>query len=98
MPGPSLKALRRPRRRARPRTLDVATDRVVAALESVVAYEILMDPSRQQPRCGRQPLIDQRLELVQLARHPLAPVDRLRAGLQIPLDRPPDTPNQPADL
>src|SRR4051812_20232698 len=98
MSGRGLEALLAACRWPRPRALHVAADRVVAALEAVVADQILMDPRRQKPRRGRQPLIDQRLELVQLARHPLAPVDRLGAGLQIALDRPPVAPEQPADL
>jgi len=75
-----------------------AADRVIDAGERVVANEILMHPGRQQPRLLREPLIDQRLERVQLRRHPLAPIDRLGALLEITLHRQPVTTNQPADL
>src|SRR3954449_8753191 len=98
MPGPGLKALLLARRRPRPRALDVAPHGVVAALEAVVADQVLMDPRRQQARRGGQPLINHRLDLVQLARHPPAPIDRLRTRLQIPLHRPPVPAEQPADL
>src|SRR3954471_16124930 len=98
MTGPRLKALLLARGRPRPRALDVAADRVVAALKAVIAGQVLMDPRRQQARRGRQPLVDQRLELIQLARHPPPLVDRLRPGLQIALHRPPIAAQQSADL
>src|SRR4051794_24445286 len=80
-----LEALLLPPRWPWPGALDVAAARFVAALDPSVPDQVLMDPRRQKPRGRGQPLIDQRLELVQLRRHPPAPVDRLRAGLQIPL-------------
>ena len=97
-PGPGLEPHLATRRRLRPRALDVPTDRVVAALEPVIADQVLMHPRRQQPRLRRQPLIDQRLQRIQLRRHPLAAIDRLRALLEIPLHRPPIPTEQPADL
>lgn len=46
----------------------------------------------------RPTLVDQRLELIQLRWHPPAPVDRLRSGLRVALDRPPVASQQPPDL
>jgi hypothetical protein len=97
-PRPGLEPRLATRRRPRPRTLDIPTDRVIAALKPVVADQVLMNPGRQRPRLRRQPLIDQRLERVKLRSHPLAVVHRLRALLEIPLHRPPIPPQQPADL
>ncbi len=88
----------RARRRLRPKALDIAAHSVVAALEPVIADQVLMHPCRQQPGLLRKPLIDHRLELVQLGRHPLAAIHRLRPGLHIPLHRPSITADQPADL
>jgi hypothetical protein len=81
-----LKALRGAPLLARARTLDVATHRAIAALKAVVADEVLMDARSLEPRLGRQPLIDQRLERIQLGRHPPAPVDGLRPVLEVALD------------
>jgi hypothetical protein len=98
MPGPGLEPLLGPPRGLRPRALDIPADRVVAALEPVIADQVLMHPGGQQPGLRGQPLIDQRLELIQLRRHPLAPIRRLRPKLQIPLHRPPVPAEHPADL
>jgi hypothetical protein len=51
--------------------LDIPAHGVVAALEPVVAHEVLMNTSRQQPRLVCEPVIDQGLELIELRRHPL---------------------------
>jgi hypothetical protein len=56
-----------------------------------------MHPGSEQPRLFREPLIDHRLQGIQLRRHPLAAVDGLRALLEIPLHRP-LTADQSADL
>jgi hypothetical protein len=85
-------------RRPGPGPLHVAAHRVVAALEAVVAHQVLMDPRRQQPRLRGQPLIDPRLERIQLGRRAPAAIDRLHAVFQITLDRPPIAPHQPRDL
>ena len=63
----------------------------------VVANQVVIYPGPQQPRLRRQPLIDQRLERVQLGRHPPPAIGRLRARLQVPLHRPPIPTQQPAD-
>src|SRR4051812_38820608 len=81
MARPGLKALLLARCRPRPRALDVTADRGVAAPETLGPDQGPMNPPRPHPRRRGQPLIDQRLELVQHARHPLAPLDRLGAGL-----------------
>jgi hypothetical protein len=97
-PRRGLKPLLRPARRPRPGPVDISTDGVVAALEPIIADQVLMHPRGQQPRLRGQPLIDQRLQRIQLRRHPLAAIHRLRTGLQIPLHRPPIPADQPADL
>src|ERR1700690_360067 len=94
----SLKTLCCPRHRTRASPLGIATHRVVATSEPIVTHQILVDSGRQKPRLRGQPLIDQWLELIELRRHPPAPVDRLSTILQIPLDRAPITAQQPADL
>ncbi len=96
-----LKALLRPGRHALidgAGAFDVATYGLVGASEAVVAHEVLMDPGRQQPRALGQPLIDHRLERIELGRCALAPVDRLGVLGQIALDRPPIAADRPADL
>jgi hypothetical protein len=95
---PSLEPHLAARRRLRARPLDVPADRVVAPLEPVIADQVLMHPGRQQRRLRHEPLINQRLERVELRRHPLAAIGRLRALLEIPLHRPPIPTEQPADL
>lgn len=95
---PRLEPLLRPRLRLRPRPLDVAAHRVVAAVEAVIARQILIHPRREQPRLPREPLVDHRLERVELRRHPPPAIHRLRSLLQIALHRPPIAPDQPADL
>jgi hypothetical protein len=93
-----LKTLLDPGRPPGPGALDITTDRVITALKTVIARQILMNARGQQARLTSQPLIDHGLELIQLRRCPPATISRLDPILQIPLHRPPITSQQPTDL
>ncbi len=93
-----LKALLRRLGLGRSRSLHVAAHSLIAAHKTVVACEILMDALCLKTRRGRQPLVDQRLEWVELRRCALAPIGRLRAFGQIALDGAPVAAHVAADL
>jgi hypothetical protein len=93
-----LKTLLHPRRLAWTSTLDITTDGVITALETVTARQIPMNARGQQAQLPSQPLIYHGLELIQLRQCPPARISRLGPTLQIPLHSPPITPQQPTDL
>ena len=97
-PGRGLKPHLGPAWRLRSRPVDIPAHSVIPAVKPIVTHEVLVDPRRQQPRLASEPLIDQRLEPVELRRHPPAAIRRLRTMLEIPLHRPPIPAQQPADL
>ena len=84
--------------RPRARALDVAAHRLVAAAEAVVAHEVLVDPRRLQARLAGEPLVNHRLDPIELRGLALAAVDGLRAVDQVAAHRPPVAAHQPADL
>ena len=98
VPGRRLEPLTGPRRTPWTGPLGIAAHRVIAAREAIVAHQILVDARRQQTRLRGQPLIDQRLELIQLRRCAPALIDGLSTMLQIALHGPPITTQHPADL